>query len=86
MARAVKTVKEFEDQQRGLNDEAKALGIKGGQAGSQLLKNVVGDHTEWGLCDELKTYYDKHLDKKKFVLLGPCFKTPESDKNESGRT
>ena len=55
MPRAVKTVKEFEDQQRGLNDKAKALGIKGGQAGSQLLKNVVGDHTEWGLCDELET-------------------------------
>ena len=54
------------------------MGISGGQAGTQLLKNIQGDLVEWDLNDELRAYYEQHVDQEKLILLGPCFKTPDS--------
>ena len=83
MPRAVKTVKEFEDQKEVLNDYGmKVLGISGSKAGNQVLKNIIGDHTEWELYDDLKTYLTSHVDQEKVVLFGPCFKTPSSDRTK----
>ena len=66
MPRAVKTVKEFEDQKEVLDDYGmKVLGISGSKAGNQVLKNIIGDHTEWELYDDLKTYLTSHVDQEK---------------------
>ena len=45
-------------------------------------KDIKGDHAEWDLNDELKAYYEKHADQAQFILLGPCFKTPDSVNTE----
>ena len=79
---AVSSVKEFEDQKNKLDDESlKLLGIAGGRGGIQ---NIRGDHTEWELYDELRVYLNAHTDQEKFVISGPCLKTPDSksDKTE----
>ena len=83
MPRAVKTVNEFEDQKEVLDDYGmKVLGISGSKAGNQVLKNIIVDHTEWELYDDLKTYLTGNVDQEKVVLFGPCFKTPSSDRTK----
>ena len=45
-------------------------------------RDIKGDHAEWDLNDELKAYYQNHVDQEKFILLGRSFKTPDSVKTE----
>ena len=84
MPRAVKTVKEIQDQKGVFDDYGmKVLGISGSKARNQLLKNIIVDHTEWERYDDLKTHLTSHVDQEKVVLLHSLLQNSKFRQNQS---